>query len=308
MHFASLLPLLTGLVAATAIPRQESKGCTNPVKRVEFRSLDKSLRKEYTDAVMCLTKKPSSINLKTSLYDDFTYVHTHLNSESTYWDWVKDSKDTAKSDFWDAETGVGGNGGDKTETTSDGREWKCLVDGPFKDIRPAYSKVLANEHCLSRDFFDGENRPGTMRASGYTPEVIAEMNKLPGFEAFEFKLENVPHGSIHSAVGGEMGDMGPSSSPNDPVFFMHHTQVDRLWALWQEKDRDARLKDYSGIRERLETPNSGNATAGGNSTMDMPNPRAKITDMMPFMSLVGAEDIPVSDVMDTKSDLLCYTY
>lgn len=89
---------------------------------------------------------------------------------------------------------------------------------------------------------------------------------------------------------------------------MHHTQVDRLWALWQEQDRDARLKDYSGIRERLETPNSGNATAGGNSTMEMPNPRAKITDIMPFMGLVGAEDIPVSDVMDTKSDLLCYTY
>jgi len=84
MHFASLLPLLTGLVAATAIPRQESKGCVNPVKRVEFRTLDKTLRKEYTDAVMCLTKKPSSIGLKTSLYDDFTYVHTHLNRESTY--------------------------------------------------------------------------------------------------------------------------------------------------------------------------------------------------------------------------------
>jgi hypothetical protein len=31
-----------------------------------------------------------------------------------------------------------------------------------------------------------------MRASGYTPELIAEMNKLPDFEAFEFKLENIP--------------------------------------------------------------------------------------------------------------------
>lgn len=120
-------------------------------------------------------------------------------------------------------SGVGGNGGDKVEKTSDGREWKCLVDGPFKDIRPAYSKGMAAEHCLSRDFFDGDNRPGTMRASGYTPELIAEINNLPDFESFEFKLENVPHGSIHSAVGGQMGDLGPSSSPNGnviPFFFL----------------------------------------------------------------------------------------
>jgi tyrosinase len=90
---------------------------------------------------------------------------------------------------------------------------------------------------------------------------------------------------------------------------MHHGQVDRLWALWQDQEREARLKDYSGIRERLETPGGGNATADGNSTMnEMPNPRAALTDIMPFMGLAGAKDIPVSAVMDTKSDLLCYTY
>lgn len=29
--------------------------------------------------------------------------------------------------------------------------------------------------------------------------------------------------------------MGTGSSPNDPAFFLHHCNVDRLWALWQEK-------------------------------------------------------------------------
>ncbi|CAF3444778.1 unnamed protein product [Fusarium graminearum] len=338
MHFAQLLPLFTGLAVATTLPRQASSGCTKPAKRVEFRTLDAALRKEYTDAVICLTEKPSSIGLKTSLYDDFTYVHTHLNNDihyvaqflpwhryftylyhkqlqacgytgpMVYWDWTLDVKDVAGSDFWDPVSGVGGNGGDKIEKTSDGREWKCLVDGPFKDIRPAYSRGIAAEHCLSRDFFDGQNRPGTMRASGYTPEVIAEMNKLPDFESFEFRLENVPHGSIHSAVGGQMGDLGPSSSPNDPIFFMHHGQVDRLWALWQQQDPEARLKDYAGIRERLMTP-GGNATADDNSTQaEIPNPRATLTDMMPFMGLAGAEDLTVSDVMDTTNEKLCYTY
>ena len=27
--------------------------------------------------------------------------------------------------------------------------------------------------------------------------------------------------------------MGPGTSPNDPVFFLHHCNVDRLWARWQ---------------------------------------------------------------------------
>lgn len=84
MHFGQLLPLFAGLAVATTLPRQVSSGCAKPVKRVEFRTLDAALRKEYTDAVICLTKKPSSIRLKTSLYDDFTYVHTHLNNDSTY--------------------------------------------------------------------------------------------------------------------------------------------------------------------------------------------------------------------------------
>jgi hypothetical protein len=38
------------------------------------------------------------------------------------------------------------------------------------------------------------------------------------------------HNLVHRWVGGNMLDM---SSPNDPVFFMHHAQIDRMWSLWQ---------------------------------------------------------------------------
>ena len=40
------------------------------------------------------------------------------------------------------------------------------------------------------------------------------------------------HNNVHVWVGG---DMQLSSSPNDPVFFLHHCNVDRIWAAWQEK-------------------------------------------------------------------------
>ena len=40
------------------------------------------------------------------------------------------------------------------------------------------------------------------------------------------------HNIVHVFIGG---DMGPGTSPNDPIFFLHHCNVDRLWAKWQER-------------------------------------------------------------------------
>jgi Common central domain of tyrosinase len=44
------------------------------------------------------------------------------------------------------------------------------------------------------------------------------------------------HNRVHVFVGG---DMAPASSPNDPVFFLNHCNVDRLWAAWQNKNPNA---------------------------------------------------------------------
>lgn len=40
------------------------------------------------------------------------------------------------------------------------------------------------------------------------------------------------HGRVHIWVGG---NMSASSSPNDPVFWLHHANLDRLWAEWQDR-------------------------------------------------------------------------
>ncbi len=39
------------------------------------------------------------------------------------------------------------------------------------------------------------------------------------------------HGRVHIFVGN---NMVADASPNDPVFFLHHANVDRLWAMWQD--------------------------------------------------------------------------
>ena len=40
------------------------------------------------------------------------------------------------------------------------------------------------------------------------------------------------HNFGHGWVGGHMGH--PFTSPNDLIFFMHHCNIDRLWAEWQD--------------------------------------------------------------------------
>jgi tyrosinase len=36
------------------------------------------------------------------------------------------------------------------------------------------------------------------------------------------------------------------NSPNEPLFFLHHGNLDYLWALWEEQDLK-RLTDYSKL-------------------------------------------------------------
>ena len=41
---------------------------------------------------------------------------------------------------------------------------------------------------------------------------------------------NGPHGSVHGAIGGNMGSV--ISAAQDPIFYVHHSEVDRQWNLW----------------------------------------------------------------------------
>src|SRR5690242_7100494 len=50
--------------------------------------------------------------------------------------------------------------------------------------------------------------------------------------AFESKLETAPHNPVHNLIGGAMGDV--AISPRDPLFWVHHANIDRLWLAWFE--------------------------------------------------------------------------
>jgi tyrosinase len=47
--------------------------------------------------------------------------------------------------------------------------------------------------------------------------------------AFEPSIESAPHNPVHDIIGGWMTTM---ESPVDPIFWLHHANIDRLWVAW----------------------------------------------------------------------------
>jgi tyrosinase len=64
-----------------------------------------------------------------------------------------------------------------------------------------------------------------MIASG-TPGVMAS----GAFSPFTGGLEGI-HNGVHVWVGGTMSWI--ATAPADPIFWMHHANIDRLWSVWQ---------------------------------------------------------------------------
>jgi hypothetical protein len=104
-------------------------------------------------------------------------------------------------------------------------------------------------------------QPGSGRRQGLTPTtaisqveldrfvgqtVVSQILGIQDFETFggtavdnlddesglQGRLENGPHNFIHRWVGG---DMVTGGSPYDPIFWLHHCNLDRLWAEWVRK-------------------------------------------------------------------------
>ncbi len=62
---------------------------------------------------------------------------------------------------------------------------------------------------------------------------IESVLALGSFEDFTHQLENL-HNNVHMWVGGSKGHMGDIQfAAFDPIFWAHHTMIDRVWRLWQ---------------------------------------------------------------------------
>lgn len=58
-------------------------------------------------------------------------------------------------------------------------------------------------------------------------------------------LENNPHNTVHGMIGGCMGN--PYYAALDPIFWLHHCNIDRLWQAWMETPGNKMVRDQDWL-------------------------------------------------------------
>jgi len=86
----------------------------------------------------------------------------------------------------------------------------------------------------------------------YLPTSVQVENllKLSTFKEFHQEIENL-HNKVHWWVAGCMLQR---TSPNDPVFWLHHANIDRLWAMWQCNRKPGYVPSEDGYGVALDQP------------------------------------------------------
>lgn len=192
----------------------------------------------------------------------------------------------------------------------------CIGDGPFADwtINIAEGPVAeAGPRCLARHLvpFFGQ---GWLTAANE-----AEIKSKTNFGDMVFTLEGEPtfeqlgmHGAGHFGIGGSAGNVYTSNS--DPLFYLHHANLDRIWAEWQNADLPSRLWAIDGSI----IPRHPDVFLGDYSNLSSGN----VTLAFPINlgNLGGAgSNVSIQQVMDTKGGRphgvhpsqngpLCYEY
>ncbi|KAI9097323.1 hypothetical protein DFS34DRAFT_580698 [Phlyctochytrium arcticum] len=299
--------------ANTPQPKQTPKqtpsgtGCTNPRQRREFRELSETERQAFITATLCMRDRrraPPRLGARgsTTLYDDYVYAHAQARSVAhgqpaflpwhrrflasyerdlqnvcgytgtlPYWDWAYDSQAPETSEIL-TDKYFGGDGVDSNRN--------CLSGGPFRNWTVTLPRA---DGCLRRNYRNN----GRIAAWLADVELEAMFSARPAvYDTFREAVER-PHGDVHVGIGGHMS--GVDTSANDPLFYLHHANIDRLWDRWQ-RENPAAGRTYGG---------SDRTRSGVRS--------ASLSDQMDMFGIYS--NAPVRDMLSTTSGgIMCYTY
>jgi tyrosinase len=171
----------------------------------------------------------------------------------------------------------------------------CIADGPFSDasvnMGPKFN-LSYNPRCLKR----GLNQWGLEHWCNRTD--LLDLYTYDDIGMFQFILQGDEaqqqlgvHGGGHRMVGGDMQDV--FASPGDPVFYLHHAMIDRVWWLWQLQDPVKRTMPINGTSTLANNP---------------PSPPMKLTDYINLGYVVPNEQRQLYTMMSTLAGGFCYVY
>lgn len=95
-----------------------------------------------------------------------------------------------------------------------------------------------------RFFYASDAPPKYQQALSFNSIKTKSHLIQPGAGVFFSILEGMPHNNVHNNIGGTghwnpgpFGYMTNFLSPVDPIFFLHHANMDRLWDVWTRKQK-----------------------------------------------------------------------
>ena len=80
-------------------------------------------------------------------------------------------------------------------------------------------------------FHDRDRNDGALIPPQYVVDDLDTALAQVDFGWFSPSLEGSPHGTVHTTVGGDMASV--PTSARDPLFWLHHCNIDRTWNRWQ---------------------------------------------------------------------------
>ncbi|CAG9983394.1 unnamed protein product [Clonostachys byssicola] len=319
---SSILGLLL-LTASGVSSASWNTTCSTPTERKAWNAMTDTEKSAYIEAELCLMNSTAKAGIDGALnrWDEldwahitqsnvihnvgaflpwhryFVRVHEYLlQSEcgyeggQPYWNETIDMDDLAGSEIFDPDTGFGGEGGD------------CVTDGPFVNLTlHMSSNSTSDSYCLSRSLNSNGFQTGAQ-------EYIDECYNTDTYEeAFECYQVN-PHTAGHSAVGGTLLDV--VGSPGEPIFYLHHANLDRLWWEWQQANLTSRLTDMGGRNVPLTSYLEQNGMEEPSAAfLDYDGDDGNVTTLNHNLWMVGiVANATIREVMNLGGDLICAEY
>lgn len=229
--------LLQNGKGSTSSSSQSSAECGKRT-RVEWASMPDKDRENYVKAVIELYKNGDMQELAQLHYDNRDQIHGSGVLHFLIWHrvFLNDFEERLRAlpgfecvtvPFWTYDYSTQPNDRRSlfgTENTKLGQaDHNGCLGGAFASVTHTLNGSEAV--CIQRT-------PTPSLLSSLSGATFADLAQLgePSFPAFSDGFQNT-HGLPHVAVGGALST---HFSPIDPAFFVHHSNVDRLFALWQD--------------------------------------------------------------------------